>query len=263
MSNRYLALAALGARPVQIRGLLRSRDTDLMMAAVQNLGAHCWINAHDETFVRIDPPDQGRFKGASEVYCGLAGTVMRFVPALAMLADGPTHFYGDEQAQARPMGPLLDGLHQLGAKIHYQGQEGHLPFVLEPPAGFQGGSVRIDSSSSSQFLSGLLLLGSRAPQGLTVCHEGGPLPSLPHIRMTVSDLQEAGVTIEADEAQAVWRVQPAPEEPYPQLEAQVQVEPDLSNAAPFLGAALVAGGVCAFLTGLRLPLSLAACCRTY
>lgn len=243
LSNRYLILAALGAAPVRLIGLLRSRDTELMMDALRSLGVRCEIDADTDTTVTVIPPSDGRFRGNTKVFCGLAGTVMRFVPGLAMFADGPVEFDGDEQAYARPMKPVLDGLQQLGATVDYHGEEGRLPFTITPPA--YGDTARqtpsvvsIDSSGSSQFISGLLLIGSRVPGGLELHHTGEKTPSLPHIRMTVADLQGSGVNAQADEEARVWSVQPGAV----QLPDTVTVEPDLSNAAPFLGAALIAGG---------------------
>lgn len=243
LSNRYLILAALGATPVRLIGLLRSRDTELMMDALRSLGVRCEIDADTDTTVTVTPPSDGRFHGNTKVFCGLAGTVMRFVPGLAMFADGPVEFDGDEQAYARPMKPVLDGLQQLGATVDCHGEEGRLPFTITPPA--YGGVARevpsvvsIDSSGSSQFISGLLLIGSRVPSGLELHHTGEKTPSLPHIRMTVADLQGSGVNAQADEEARVWSVRPGAV----QLPDTVTVEPDLSNAAPFLGAALIAGG---------------------
>ncbi len=243
LSNRYLILAAMGRRPVTLVGLLRSRDTDLMMGALRSLGVDFEIDPDDETTVRVVPPASGRFTGDVDVYCGLAGTVMRFVPGLAMFADGPVRFDGDAQAYARPMKPVLDGLEQLGAHIEYHGEPGHLPFTLTPPVASDGTdapahTVAIDASGSSQFISGLLLIGARLPDGLELRHTGDHLPSLPHIRMTVADLRAAGVTVDADEEHHRWRVHQG----LVQLPERVVVEPDLSNAAPFLGAALIAGG---------------------
>lgn len=243
LSNRYLILAAMGRRPVTLVGLLRSRDTDLMMGALRSLGVEFQVDPDDETTVRVTPPSSGRFTGDVDVYCGLAGTVMRFVPGLAMFADGPVRFDGDAQAYARPMKPVLDGLEQLGAHIEYHGEPGRLPFTLTPPAASDGTgapahTVSIDASGSSQFISGLLLIGARLSNGLELHHTGDHLPSLPHIRMTVADLQSAGVTVDVDEEHHRWRVHPGPV----QLPDRVVVEPDLSNAAPFLGAALIAGG---------------------
>lgn len=243
LSNRYLILAAMGRRPVTLVGLLRSRDTDLMMGALRSLGVEFQVDSDDETTVCVIPPSSGRFTGDVDVYCGLAGTVMRFVPGLAMFADGPVRFDGDAQAYARPMKPVLDGLEQLGAHIEYHGEPGRLPFTLTPPAasggtGAPAHTVSIDASGSSQFISGLLLIGARLPGGLELQHTGDHLPSLPHIRMTVADLQSAGVAVDVDEEHHRWRVHPGSV----QLPDRVMVEPDLSNAAPFLGAALIAGG---------------------
>ena len=197
LSNRYLILAALGHRPVRLVGLLRSRDTELMMDALRSLGVRCEIDEQVDTTVTVVPPSDGRFHGGTKVFCGLAGTVMRFVPGLAMFADGPVDFDGDEQAYARPMKPVLDGLEQLGACIEYHGEEGRLPFTIIPPQTVsqcaEPSVVSIDSSGSSQFISGLLLVGSRVPGGLELHHTGEKTPSLPHIRMTVADLQGSGV----------------------------------------------------------------------
>ena len=243
LSNRYLILAAMGQHPVTLVGLLRSRDTDLMMGALRSLGVEFQVDPDDETTVRVTPPSSGRFTGDVDVYCGLAGTVMRFVPGLAMFADGPVRFDGDAQAYARPMKPVLDGLEQLGAHIEYHGEPGRLPFTLTPPAASGGTdasshTVSIDASGSSQFISGLLLIGARLSGGLGLHHTGDHLPSLPHIRMTVADLRSAGVTVDVDVEHHRWRVHPGSV----QLPDRVMVEPDLSNAAPFLGAALIAGG---------------------
>ena len=243
LSNRYLILAAMGRRPVTLVGLLRSRDTDLMMGALRSLGVEFQVDSNDETTVCVIPPSSGRFTGDVDVYCGLAGTVMRFVPGLAMFADGPVRFDGDAQAYARPMKPVLDGLEQLGAHIEYHGEPGRLPFTLTPPVASDGmhapaHTVSIDASGSSQFISGLLLIGARLSGGLGLHHTGDHLPSLPHIRMTVADLRSAGVTVDVDVEHHRWRVHPGSV----QLPDRVMVEPDLSNAAPFLGAALIAGG---------------------
>ncbi len=241
LSNRYLILAALGSRPVRLTGLLRSRDTDLMIGALEALGVDCRVDSNNPTDVTVIPPAGGRFRGGARVDCGLAGTVMRFVPGLAMLADGPTHFDGDQQAYRRPMRPLLDGLTQLGARIEYLGQEGFLPFALTPPDCLVGREVTIDSSASSQFVSGLLLLAARAEGTMTIVHSGLHLPSLPHIAMTVEDLRKAGVQVQANPDRCRWSVK-GRGSAGTRLPDRVQVEPDLSNAAPFLGAALIGGG---------------------
>lgn len=258
LSNRYLILSALGKRPVTLVGLLRSRDTDLMMGALKAFGVKCDVDPTDETTVTVIPPASGRFHGGETVYCGLAGTVMRFVPGLALHADAPVRFDGDAQAYKRPMKPLLDGLTQMGARVDYEGEEGFLPFTITPPQAIDSVDsvdsaaatelhVTIDSSGSSQFISGLLMAASRFPRPVAITHRGAHLPSLPHIRMTMADLQASGISVTMDAtagdsaaaAHAVtWHVTPGEV----QLPSRVVVEPDLSNAAPFLGAALIAGG---------------------
>jgi 3-phosphoshikimate 1-carboxyvinyltransferase len=171
-------------------------------------------------------------RGPARVDCGLAGTVMRFVPPAAAIADGDVHFDGDPRARERPMSTVLDALRALGAAVDGD----TLPFTLHGKGGLAGGTVTIDASASSQFVSGLLLAGARYDAGLTVYHNGKPVPSLPHIEMTVDMLREAGVLVDDSEPNT-WRVEPGLIESRDWV-----VEPDLSNATPFLAAAAVTGG---------------------
>ncbi|WP_136520651.1 3-phosphoshikimate 1-carboxyvinyltransferase [Cellulomonas telluris] len=230
LSNRYLVLAALGDRPSRLRGVLSSRDTRLMADALRALGSRVEEDGSDWT---VEP---GPVRGGVEVDCGLAGTVMRFVPPMAALADGPVRFDGDAHARVRPMAPVLAALQALGVRLEWHGEPGFLPFTVHGRGGVAGGQVDVDASASSQFVSGLLLAGARYEHGLTVRHTGPTLPSLPHIAMTVDVLRAAGVVVD-DSRPEIWRVEPGPV-----AGRDVRVEPDLSNAAPFLCAALVAGG---------------------
>jgi len=228
LTNRALVLAALSEGPTRISAPLRARDTLLMAAALRGLGVG----------VRDDGPDwlvePGALHGGA-VDCGLAGTVMRFVPPLAALAAGASSFDGDPAARTRPMGTLISGLRQAGATIDDQGR-GSLPFTVHGTGSLPGGPVRIDAAASSQFVSALLLAGARFDNGLELVHSGAGLPSLPHIEMTVAALRAAGVVVDDGTANR-WRVEPG----VIRLPDQV-IEPDLSNAAPFLAAALVTGG---------------------
>ncbi|WP_028047667.1 3-phosphoshikimate 1-carboxyvinyltransferase [Cellulomonas sp. URHE0023] len=230
LTNRYLVLAALADAPGRLRGALRSRDTRLMAAALGALGTVVEENGSDWS---VSP---GALTGGATIHCGLAGTVMRFLPAVAALADGPVRFDGDTSALARPMGPVLTALRTLGVRVDEHGEPGHLPFTVHGRGGVAGGQVDIDASESSQFVSGLLLAAARFERGLTLRHTGRTLPSLPHIEMTVALLREAGVEVD-DSRPAIWQVAPGPIGG-----RDVRVEPDLSNAAPFLCAAMVAGG---------------------
>jgi len=229
LNNRFLILAALASGPVTIRGALRSRDSSLMIGALRAFGVQVDDAGDDWT---VTPP--ARLTGGGFIDCGLAGTVMRFAPPLMLLADAPVDFDGDLAARDRPMEPMIDALRALGASVD-DGGTGALPFTVTPPTEIAS-EVAIDASASSQFVSGLLLVAARLPQGLTVRHVGATLPSLPHIDMTCEALRGAGVKVlQPDER--TWTVPPGPIHL-----GDVRVEPDLSNAGPFIAAALVAGG---------------------
>lgn len=254
ITNRALVIAALSSTPSVIHGALRSRDTDLMIRALQALGTD--ISA-DSTYsgapnhtLRVTP----RMLRGGVVECGLAGTVMRFVPPIAALAQGSVFFEGDVEAKARPMSAVLDALRSLGVNITGNG----LPFTVNPQGPNQGnrlgdsvqeqdlpdigGEVEIDASASSQFVSGLLLSAPRYGRGL-VLHPTGEIPSRPHIDMTLDMLREAGVQIEETTADApegsrtTFTIRPTE-----MMGRTWQIEPDLSNAAAFLAAAAVTGG---------------------
>ncbi|KAA0102557.1 3-phosphoshikimate 1-carboxyvinyltransferase [Mycolicibacterium sp. P1-5] len=230
-TNRTLVLAALAAAQGQgdstISGALRSRDTNLMIGAIQALGIGV---AGEGPELRVsgalNPGTQAR------IDCGLAGTVLRFIPPLAALSTAIVEFDGDEQARTRPIAPLLDAMRGLGVDIDGIG----LPFQVHGRGKVEGGTVRIDASSSSQFVSGLLLSGAAFTEGLTVVHTGTSVPSAPHIAMTVTMLREGGIDVD-DTATNQWRVAPGPI-----VARHWDVEPDLSNSVPFLAAAVVTGG---------------------
>ncbi|MEV0295105.1 3-phosphoshikimate 1-carboxyvinyltransferase [Nocardia sp. NPDC050710] len=229
ITNRALILAALADGPSTITGALRSRDTNLMIEALRALGAN--IAGEHETLTVTPAP-----LGGGSVDCGLAGTVMRFLPPVAALATGDVAFDGDAQARLRPLRTILDALRGLGADIDGDA----LPFVVHGKGALRGGAVTIDASGSSQFVSGLLLSAARFDEGLTVHHDGKALPSMPHIEMTVEMLRRADVRVQApaDSRRAqIWTVEPGP------IRAvDWEIEPDLSNATPFLAAAAVTGG---------------------
>ncbi|MBB5955190.1 3-phosphoshikimate 1-carboxyvinyltransferase [Saccharothrix tamanrassetensis] len=227
ITNRALVLAALADGPSALHAPLRSRDTELMAAALVALGTG--ITAGPDGSWLVTPH---AMRGPAAVDCGLAGTVMRFLPPAAALAVGEVVFDGDEHARVRPMGTILNALRALGADIDGEA----LPFTLHGKGGLPGGDVTIDASASSQFVSGLLLSGARYEGGVTVVHDGKPVPSLPHIEMTVSMLREAGVVVD-DSSADLWRVEPGAI-----AGRDWRIEPDLSNAMPFLAAAAVTGG---------------------
>ncbi|MCQ4121432.1 3-phosphoshikimate 1-carboxyvinyltransferase [Rhodococcus tibetensis] len=231
ITNRALILAALAEGPSTLTGALRSRDTDLMIDALRTLGTTIEAQG-DATTLRVTP---GPLRGGS-VECGLAGTVMRFLPPVAALASGTVRFDGDEQARTRPLGTILDALRGLGADIDGDA----LPFTVEGRGSLRGGRVTIDASGSSQFVSGLLLSAAAFDEGVTVHHDGKTVPSMPHIEMTVEMLREAGVAVSTPATGGVadtWRVSPGVVRA-----VDWAIEPDLSNATAFLAAAAVTGG---------------------
>ncbi len=231
-TNRALVLAALATAhgTSTISGALRSRDTDLMIGAIRALGVTVENIGTDDTELTVS----GTIAPASEtrIDCGLAGTVLRFVPPVAALSTETITFDGDEQARVRPIAPLLNALRGLGVDIDGDG----LPFAVGGGGSVAGGTVEIDASASSQFVSGLLLSGAAFTDGLTIVHTGESVPSAPHIAMTVSMLRDAGVEIDDVQANR-WRVSPGPV-----AARKWVIEPDLSNAVPFLAAAVVSGG---------------------
>ena len=226
LTNRELVLAALAKSPSKLIAPLRSRDSDLMITALESLGTHFEWQGED---LLVTP---GSLTGDVSIDCGLAGTVMRFVPPLAMLAKGNVLFDGDAGARVRPMQTTIDSLRALGAKLS---DSSSLPFSVFGTGAVAGGELRIDASASSQFVSGLLLSAPRFTNGLTLHHTGDELPSLPHIEMTLKCLTDRGVIAHALSERS-WRVEPG------EINGgEVVIEPDLSNAGPFLAAAMVTG----------------------
>lgn len=256
LTNRYLLLAALADSPSYLRAPLHSRDSALMIEALRQLGAGIELVPTNSPFgpdVMVTPLNfaQPGSTQAVSIECGLAGTVMRFVPALAALLPGEFAFDGDPHARQRPMGPVLEGLRQLGVQVDCEQGENALPFVLRSPglASVEGVSeapvVRIDASTSSQFVSALLLMAPRLPQGMVLVHEGSSVPSIPHIQMTVEALRQMGIRVqehypsqgnEAEGGEYRWTVHPGSFSGF-----EMTIEPDLSNAGPFLAAAVVTG----------------------
>ena len=226
LTNRALLLAAIADGPSVVRRALRSRDTLLMAAALTSLGAQVDTFGDDWT---VTP---AAFGADATIDCGLAGTVMRFVPPVAALSTGTVAFDGDEHMRQRPIGEILGALRTLGVDVIGDA----LPFALHGTGSVPGGVVTIDASGSSQFVSALLLAGARYDAGIDVRHDGKPVPSLPHIEMTIAMLREHGVQVDDSDANR-WVVAPGPIKP-----VDHEIEPDLSNAAPFLALAAVSGG---------------------
>ena len=230
VTNRALILAAQADSPSTLRRPLISRDSELMSAGLQAMGVS--INGNDDAWTLTPAP----LCGPAHIDVGNAGTVMRFLPPLAALAQGDISFDGDPRSYERPLGPVIKALEELGIAIEHEGRYS-LPLVIKAKGAIPGGALTIDASASSQFLSALLLVAPSMTNGITVQHRGGSLPSMPHIDMTVQMLRDFGATVHVDKKAQSWRVEPGT------LRGQdLVIEPDLSNASPFLSIAMVCGG---------------------
>lgn len=229
VTNRALILAAQANSPSKLRRPLISRDSELMSAGLQAMGIT--ITGKDGWVVTPAP-----LRGPAKIDVGNAGTVMRFLPPLAALAQGDISFDGDARSYERPLGPVIKALEELGIEIEHEGRYS-LPMVIKAKGSIPGGELIIDASASSQFLSALLLVAPSMTNGITAQHRGGPLPSMPHIDMTVQMLRDFGAVVHVDKKAQSWRVEPGT------LSGQeLVIEPDLSNASPFLSIAMVCGG---------------------
>jgi 3-phosphoshikimate 1-carboxyvinyltransferase len=236
LTNRELVLAALADAPTLLRAPLHSRDTTSMIEALKSMGARVEERPGSGAFGTdwfITPAEE--LLGSTTVECGQAGTVMRFVPPIAALALGPTTFDADDTARGRPMRTMITALREIGADVN-DDHRGTLPFTVHGMGRVTGGDVTIDASGSSQFVSGLLLSAARFDDGLHLTHDGERLPSMPHIEMTIAALARRGVQVTSPRV-GEWIIAPGTI-----AGLEIDIEPDLSNAAPFLAAALVAGG---------------------
>ncbi len=230
VTNRALILASLATSPSTIRKPLISRDSELMSAGLSALGIS--ITGSDDAWQITPAP----LRGPARVNVGNAGTVMRFLPPLAALAQGDISFDGDPRSYERPLGPVIKALEELGIEIDHGGRYS-LPMVIKARGKVKGGALTIDASASSQFLSALLLVAPSMEEGITVTHRGGSLPSMPHIEMTVAMLRDFGADVTVDPAAQTWSVKAGA------LHGKdLVIEPDLSNASPFLSIAMVCGG---------------------
>jgi len=230
VTNRALILAALADSPSLLRKPLHSRDSALMIAGLQAIGVGIEQAANGD--LTVTP---AKLFGPASVDVGNAGTVMRFLPPVAAMAQGLIHFDGDARSHERPLGPVIAALESLGVSIEH-GSRYSLPLTINANGQLRGGVVDVDASSSSQFISALLLVAPATKAGITIRHTGSTLPSMPHIEMTVQMLREVGVNVDVINGKE-WRVSPAVTHG-----REITIEPDLSNAAPFMGAAMICGG---------------------
>ena len=234
VTNRALILAAQAQTPSILKRPLISRDTELMVAGLKAMGVGISdIKIDGDLAWQVTP---AKLQGPAKVDVGNAGTVMRFLPPLSALADGDISFDGDPRSYERPLAPVIAALEELGIEIEHGGRYS-LPLVVKAKGAIPGGALTIDASASSQFLSALLLIGPSTKNGITATHIGGALPSMPHIDMTVQMLRDFGAQVTVDKSAQSWSVASSGLNG-----VDLVIEPDLSNAAPFLSIAMVCGG---------------------
>lgn len=228
LTNREILLSAIATGESILKKPLISRDSELMLDAIKALGAEV---IRTENSLKITP---ATFDKTATIHCGLAGTVMRFVPLVATLNKGQITFEADKEAAARPLSGVFDALDQLA--VEYEKGSASFPFTVSAVGEVDAKEVTLDASKSSQFVSALMLAAGRFEKGLVINHKGESLPSIPHIEMTIKCLEDRGVKIHK-QSKTSWKVEPA------EIQSrEITIEPDLSNAGAFLAGVMVTGG---------------------
>ncbi|MEO7031196.1 MAG: 3-phosphoshikimate 1-carboxyvinyltransferase, partial [Herbaspirillum sp.] len=197
ISNRTLLLAALATGTTQIRDLLKSDDTQVMLDALRELGI-AWQaqgDSHDYSVVGA----AGRFpQSAADVFMGNAGTAMRPLTAALAAQGGNYHLHGVPRMHERPIGDLVDALNAVGMQIVYTGVAGYPPLQIEQGE-YNGQTLQVHGNVSSQFLTALLmaapLLASRRAVTIQVI---GELISKPYVEITLNLMRRFGVEVERD-----------------------------------------------------------------
>jgi 3-phosphoshikimate 1-carboxyvinyltransferase len=235
ISNRMLLLAALAAGETEIRDLLDSDDTRVMLAALQKVGVG--VTALGNNAYRV-VGCAGVFPGKdADLFMGNAGTAIRPLTATLALSGGHYRISGVPRMHERPIGDLVDGLRQIGCDVRYTGNDGYPPLEIFPADVKLDAPIRVRGDVSSQFLTALLmalpLTGETAVIEMTT-----PLISKPYIEITLNLMVRFGVTVERVDWQ---RFTIAGGQSY-RSPGIVHVEGDASGASYFLAAGVIGGG---------------------
>lgn len=236
ITNRVLLLAALAQGTSHITGALKSRDTELMAAALRQMG------------VQVDEPDATSFTVTSTgsltaplepLMLGNAGTATRFLTAAAALADGPVTIDGDEEMRQRPIAPLVQALKSL--KIDIEDTNGCPPVTLKGTSGFSdfhmsSPCIEIDGGLSSQYVSAVLMLAARLPAPVTVALTGAQIGARGYVELTLAAMVRFGAII-MEAGPGAWQVAPTGYQA-----ADIAVEPDASAATYLWAAEKLTGG---------------------
>ncbi|KAL2844198.1 EPSP synthase-domain-containing protein [Aspergillus pseudodeflectus] len=200
ISNRALVLAALGSGTCRIKNLLHSDDTEVMLNALDRLGAatFAW---EDEGEVLVVNGKGGDLRAhPSQLYLGNAGTASRFLTTVATLANPSTVDHsiltGNNRMKQRPIGDLVDALTANGASVEYVEKTGSLPLKIAASGGFAGGSINLAAKVSSQYVSSLLMCAPYAKEPVTLRLVGGKPISQPYIDMTTAMMRSFGIDVQ-------------------------------------------------------------------
>ena len=236
VSNRALLLAALASGTTRLTNLLDSDDIRHMLNALTQLGVSYTLS-QDKTVCEVEGLGKPFSRPqAVELFLGNAGTAMRPLAAALCLSDGEFVLTGEPRMKERPIGHLVTALRQAGAKIDYLENENYPPLKIYG-TGLQGGTVEIDGSISSQFLTAFLMSAPLAQDDVTI-KIIGDLVSKPYIDITLHIMQQFGVEVENDNYQQfVIRKGQSYVAP-----GDFLVEGDASSASYFLAAAAIKGG---------------------
>ncbi|EIU7614904.1 3-phosphoshikimate 1-carboxyvinyltransferase [Vibrio vulnificus] len=236
VSNRALLLAALAKGTTRLTNLLDSDDIRHMLNALTKLGVHYELSA-DKTVCVVE--GLGRpftATEAQELFLGNAGTAMRPLAAALCLGKGEFVLTGEPRMKERPIGHLVDALREAGAQIEYLENENYPPLKINA-TGLQAGTVNIDGSISSQFLTAFLMAAPLA-QGEVKIHIVGELVSKPYIDITLHIMKQFGVDV-VNNAYQEFIIPAGQSYVSP---GQFLVEGDASSASYFLAAAAIKGG---------------------
>ncbi|MFC5302656.1 bifunctional 3-phosphoshikimate 1-carboxyvinyltransferase/cytidylate kinase [Azospira restricta] len=235
ISNRVLLLSALADGETEVRDLLASDDTHVMLEALKQLGVG--IRHEAGGVVRVAGVG-GLFPVKSgDIFLGNAGTAVRSLTAALALAGGQYKVSGVPRMHERPIGDLVDGLRQLGADIAYLGNEGFPPLQLKPAQIKPGGVVKVRGDVSSQFLTGLLMALPLTGVETTV-EVVGELISKPYIEITLATMARFGVNVVRDG----WQRFVVPAGSRYRSPGTIYVEGDASSASYFLALGAIGGG---------------------
>lgn len=234
ISNRVLLLSALADGVTEVKALLDSDDTRVMLESLRRLGIS-WESLGNDDYRVVGAGGPFPAKQA-ELFLGNAGTAFRSLTAACALAGGNYTLKGVPRMHERPIGDLVDALRQLGARIDYLGQPGFPPLAIYPAKPLPTPEVTVRGSVSSQYLTGLLLAAPLLGRSVTI-RVDGELISKPYIEITLNLMRRYGVTVDRQD----WAVFTVPKAVY-RSPGEIQVEADASSASYFLAAGVIGGG---------------------